>query len=69
MKERMKIVRTFGETHHFIRLSDAYWAADEADGWELTAAAAYILNAEGAYRSPDENGALFMILRNVRWLS
>jgi hypothetical protein len=32
----------------------------------MTSAAAYILRAEGAYRSPDENGALFVLLRNVR---
>jgi len=67
MKERMKRVRAVGEARGFVRLTDARWAADEADGWELTAAAALLLKAEGAYRSPHDRGALFMILHNVRW--
>jgi hypothetical protein len=39
---------------------------DEHDGWEMTAVAAHLLKAEGAYRAPGEDGALFMILKRVQ---
>jgi hypothetical protein len=32
----------------------------------MTAASAFILRAEGAYRASEQNGALFMVLQNVR---
>jgi hypothetical protein len=32
----------------------------------MTAASAFILRAEGAYRAPHDNGALFMVLQKVR---
>lgn len=64
--ERMLAVRQFGEVHEYSRLTDALWKGDEVDGWEMTAVAAHVLKAEGAYRSPDDNGALFMLMRNVR---
>ena len=65
VKHRMEDVREYGEAHGFEKLVNAEWPGDDRDGWEMTAAAAYILKAEGAYRAPNENGALFMILRNV----
>jgi hypothetical protein len=62
----MERVRAYGEAHGFDKLVQAKWPGDESDGWEMTAAAAYILQAEGGYRAPHERGALFMIMRQVR---
>lgn len=62
----MEKVRIYGEAHGFEKLTRAKWPGDECDGWEMTAAAAYILRAEGGYRAPSERGALFMIMRQVR---
>jgi hypothetical protein len=59
-------VRAYGESHGLEKLTTAKWPGDEHDGWEMTAAVAFILRAEGGYRAPDDNGALFMVLRNVR---
>jgi len=59
-------VRAYGESHGLEKLTTAKWPGDERDGWEMTAATAFILRAEGAYRAPGGNGALFMVLRNVR---
>jgi hypothetical protein len=59
-------VRAYGETHQLKKLTTAKWAGDDRDGWEMTAASAFILKAEGAYRAPNESGALFMVLRNIR---
>jgi hypothetical protein len=55
-----------GESHGLERVTTAKWPGDEHDGLEMTAATAVILRAEGAYRTPGDNGALFMVLRNVR---
>jgi hypothetical protein len=65
-RRSMTHVREYGEAHGLEKLTQAKWPADEYDGWEMTAAAAFILKSEGAYRSPDERGALFMVLQNVR---
>ena len=59
-------VRTFGEVHGFAKLTTPKWPGDECDGWAMTAIAAFILRAQGAYRAPNDNGALFMVLRNIR---
>jgi hypothetical protein len=68
-KQSMLHVRAFGRERRLRKLTTAMWSGDEADGWEMTAASAYVLRAEGAYRSPEGQGALFMILRNVHWVS
>ena len=67
VRRGMDQVRVYGEANGFEKLRNAEWSGNERDGWEMTAVAAYILKAEGAYRAPDDDGALFMILSNVRW--
>jgi hypothetical protein len=62
-------VRDYGRRHGIRKLTRAKWPADEVDGWEMTSISAKLLQAEGAYRSPGENGASFLLLRNVRWAS
>jgi hypothetical protein len=66
-KGRMREVREYGEENDFEHLAAAYWDATEEDGWEMTAIAARMLGAIGAYRSPDKNGLLFMVITDARW--
>ena len=66
VKHSLADVRAYGETHGLDKLTTAEWPGDEYDGWDMTAAAAFILRAEGAYRAPDENGALFTLLQRIR---
>ncbi len=66
VKDCLADVRAYGEAHGLEKLTTAKWPGDERDGWEMTAATAFILRAEGAYRAPGDDGTLFMILRNVR---
>lgn len=54
-------VRALGEAEGITKLTEEKWAADEVDGWEMSAIAARLLEAQGAYRSPGENGFLFML--------
>jgi hypothetical protein len=67
MSEEMADVRHYGEMHGIQPLIEAKWPADEVDGWEMTAIAAYILQSKGAYRSPDTNGFTFMVFSNIRF--
>ncbi len=65
MSEPIRRVRRFGEERGFDKLVDSTWPGDETDGWEMAAAAALVLSAKGAYRAPDEDGALFLVLTNI----
>jgi hypothetical protein len=60
-------VRRFGEHHGIWQLTTPKWEADEVDGWEMTAVAAYILQAEGAYRMPYEHLYSFAIFDGLEW--
>jgi hypothetical protein len=67
VKAKMREVRDYGEEHRLLKLAGAHWKATEPDGWEMTAVAALLLDAVGAYRSPHENGFVFMVLTQVNW--
>jgi 2,4-dienoyl-CoA reductase-like NADH-dependent reductase (Old Yellow Enzyme family) len=67
VKSQARQVRAHGEEHRFLKLACAYWTADEFDAWEMTAVAAYLLKAKGAYRSPSDHLLSFMIMTDVRW--
>ncbi len=62
-------VREYGTEHALPHLTTAKWHAHEVDGWEMTAIAAYLLKAMGAYRTPDEDGFTFMVFTSIRWAS
>jgi hypothetical protein len=66
--EYMHLLKTFGEQHEFERLSRARWPGDESDGWEMTCVACFLMQGEGVYRAPEEDGALFMILKEPELL-
>lgn len=61
-------VRIFGEANGFQPLTSAFLEADEYTGWEMTAVAAHVLNAPGAYRFPTEKGYCYLLYRNVHVL-
>jgi hypothetical protein len=65
-RARVVEVRDFGEKRDFPHLIVPKWAATEIDGWEMTAVAAHVLGADGAYRTPKEAGLTFMTLSEVR---
>jgi len=66
VKNKILEVRAYGAEHGFERLTDPKWLGDEYDGWEMTAVTAFILKADGGYRAPGDNGALFLVMENVR---
>ena len=62
-------VRDYGVKCDIPKLVTEKWNADETDGWEMTAIAAYILKAKGAYRVPHKENDLFsfMIFKEISW--
>lgn len=45
-------VRAYGRQHGLPKLTDAKWFGTEEDAWEMAAIAAYLCEAQGAYRGP-----------------
>ena len=62
-------VRNYGVKCDIQKLVTDKWNADETDGWEMTAIAAYILKAKGAYRVPHKENDLFsfLIFKEISW--
>ena len=69
IKARSRDVRALGDDHEFLPLACAIWPAGEEDGWEMTAVMAKQLGAIGAYRTPSDNGFVYMVVRAARWLN
>ena len=67
MKNEMNKVKAFGKENKIEKLTTAKWPAEEVDGWEMTAIAAHILKAKGAYRSPGKTGFTFMVFTDIYW--
>lgn len=65
IKQDSYLVKDFGEERGFLRLTKRKWEADEIDGWEMTAIAAYFLKAKGAYRVESENVYAFYIFKEI----
>lgn len=68
MKHGVRDVRAYGETHRYLKLASAAWAAEEAEGWEMTAITAYLIGAAGAYRAPGDRNFSFLAITDVRWI-
>ena len=69
IKSKIGLVRDYGQRRQFEKLINPKWTADQFDGWEMTAIAAYLMKAKGAYRVPSEDSLLysFMIYKTIRW--
>lgn len=69
IKARSRDVRIFGEENNMLKLASALWASEPVDGWEMTAIMAKKVNAIGAYRTPDDNGYVYMIIKSANWVN
>ena len=68
VKSKTREVRRYGEKHHILKLACARWrTTSEQDAWEMTGAAALLIGAVGAYRTPSDSGFTFMLLTSVNW--
>jgi hypothetical protein len=69
VKSEINMVKDYGEKRNFDKLVNKKWTADEADGWEMTCIAAYLMKAKGGYRVKLNNDRLiqFMIFKEIAW--
>lgn len=69
IRESLWAVKAYGERNDFWQLHVSKWEADETDGWTMTAIAAKLLKAKGAYRTQDGDGFTFMVYTDINWAS
>jgi hypothetical protein len=62
----MQAVREHGRKNGFTKLTERRWSADNADGWEMTAVANYLLKGKGVYRPPFEGGFSYVVITDIR---
>lgn len=62
-------VRQFGEANGYENLTSAFLNADEDTGWEMTAVAAHLLDAPGAYRFPTDAGHCYLVYRTIEQIT
>lgn len=60
-------VREFGKARNISQLTTTRLPDDEYLGWEMTAIAAKLLGARGAYRCPGENGFLCVVCTSIEF--
>jgi hypothetical protein len=65
-RERLDLVRAFGEKHQLARLTTAVWEGGRADGLEMLAVAGRILDAEGVWIDEQGDLTLFFTLHRFR---
>jgi hypothetical protein len=61
-------VRAFGEAENISDLTTAELSDDEYLGWALTAVAAKLLGAKGAYRCPGKNGFVYVVYSSIGFM-
>lgn len=66
VRSRIDAVRDFGEERDYPHLTVPKWPADQQDGWHMSAIAADVLGALGAYRVPSDNGYIFMVILSAK---
>lgn len=68
MRKATGTVLELGEILDFRKLTTPLWKGDEADGWEMAAATAKLLDAPGVYRSPSDRGAAYLLIKRIRFV-
>jgi Family of unknown function (DUF6882) len=64
----MLIVRSFGEKNGLEKLTSPKWPGNDDDGWEMTAIAAWVLKAKGAFSFLSDEMMVFVVFRDISWL-
>jgi hypothetical protein len=67
VRQAAESVRAFGEHEQLREVIEPSWPADETDGWAMTALTAYLTQAKGGYRCPDEHGFLYVVFTHINW--
>jgi len=62
VKEKSLLVKEFGETSGYPKLTDGYFPSDEFDAWEFTAIAAKLTNGIGVYRPVSDGLQIYLVI-------
>lgn len=62
-------VLDYGKQHSIARLTTAKWAAEEMDGWQMTALANRLCSSNGAYRGPAGTTLVFMTFGEIQLIN
>jgi hypothetical protein len=67
----MHRVRDFGVQNGIEELTSDFLVSDDLPGlgWMLAAIATRVLDAEGAYRAPGDPGAVYLLIRSLKFVS
>lgn len=65
ISEPVQKVREFGLAENLQDLTEPYATDDEQFCWDMTAIAARLMDAKGAYRCPGDNGYIYMIYTDI----
>lgn len=68
IKAKAAFIRQMGEESNLLKLACPIWGGDEVDGWEMTAIMAKAVDAIGAYRTPTDNGYVYMVITKATWV-
>jgi hypothetical protein len=68
MKKDIGKVKEYGERHGYKEWNTAKWECDEDYAATMTAAAGYLLKSKGAYRGPIEDGYVYILITDIRWV-
>ncbi len=69
VKSDSRTIRSMGEELGYHNLVAAHWSGTEVDGWEMTSIMAKELGAIGAYRTADDSGFTYMVVKNASWVN
>lgn len=65
VKEKLEMVKEFGQKNNFKKLTQGLFDSDEDEGWDFTSISSNLLNGIGAYRPQTERHFIFMVLYEV----
>jgi hypothetical protein len=65
VKEQIALIKEFGETYDYPKLTNGYFPSDEYEAWEFTAIALKLTNGIGVYRPVADHLKIFMVITGI----
>jgi hypothetical protein len=69
VRQAAKQTREFGIERGILRVMQPRWAAQDKDAWEMTAIATKVTEAKGAFRCPNQEGFIYLVITDIREVS
>ena len=69
VRQAAKQTREFGIERGILRVMQPRWAAQDKDAWEMTAITTKVTDAKGAFRCPNQDGFIYLVITDIREVS